>query len=82
MTRSEVRVPHRPPNFFIMPYLENIIGVIVGLAVIKYSNEIAGWLGDFVGTNIFRDLDNPFVIKIVGFVIVVLNLVVLVLYFT
>jgi hypothetical protein len=52
---------------------ENLITVVIGFFVIRWSDEIANFLDAAVG-NIFRDAGNSFVIKVVGIFIILSGL--------
>ncbi|MBA3757910.1 hypothetical protein H0X09_03565 [Candidatus Saccharibacteria bacterium] len=58
----------------VMSLMESLLGIAVGFALIKWSHEVVRWLGQYAGTGIIRDLDNPYVIKIVGFVVIAANM--------
>lgn len=61
--------------------IDAIIGIVLGIVLLKWSNQIAGLLEHYVGTNIIRDIGNPFVIKILGVVSIVGSIVTLILPF-
>lgn len=50
---------------------DSIIGIIIGLLMIKFADKIAEWMGSVVGNSIIRDTNNPWVYKILGLMLAI-----------
>lgn len=54
---------------------DSIIGIIIGLLIIKFADKIADWMGSIVGNSIIRDTNNPWVYKILGFLLAIVSFI-------
>ena len=55
----------------------SLVGVIIGLIMIKFADKIAEWMGSIVGNSIIRDTNNPFTYKILGGILILYSIVTL-----
>ena len=56
---------------------DSIIGVVIGLMMIKFADKIAEWMGSVVGNSIIRDTNNPYTYKILGGILILYSIVAL-----
>ena len=56
-------------------FFDSLLGIISGLLLIRYAEIVAKYVSDFVGTSIFRDVDNPWTYKIVGGLMIIAAIV-------
>lgn len=63
----------------LMLFINLLLGVVSGLLLIIYAKQIADFAGQYVGTSVIRDLNNPWSYRLIGCLELIWVLVTLVL---
>ena len=54
---------------------DSVIGIAIGLLMIKFANQIAAFVSSVIGNSIIRDTNNPWVYKVLGFLLMIVSFI-------